>query len=474
MTKQERHDRAIEEGFGSMEALLPLMPEHLGRFTNPITYEELCAQLDKYGLSIQNVVHDPCRVVLHTFYSDFDHGLYCQMFLDRDNFCSVSMSELYHLSHHLDGNLCLQERDWLNYYRFHVPVPLQAYDFKRRLRQIETERVFEVWHQIYTKLGYANGTWSDDIIQYVFAHAPELAEQPELNEHGLVTLYRGAGGLSQPPEKALSWSTNPISALWFANHSGKGTHFITAEVELADIVAYYPSYWTENEVIVWPGKIVNAVPMDVLPSTQDTVNRYVAPVLPQFIKLVGQVARLGYPMERNSFEVHGQRHIMRVLLLSLIYAVGEHLDEKDKNVLAYFSLLHDIGRTNEYADPEHGAASVRKIHAEGIRLSGVPLDRRDYLLAETIIQYHSRDDADGMAAINALPGLNRKERARAVRLFHICKDMDGLDRVRFNGLDYRLLRTEYARRLILIAGCILKETDDLVRMVQEKGEAKPM
>lgn len=35
--------------------------------------------------------------------------------------------------------------------------------------------------------------------------------------------------------------------------------------------------------------------------------------------------------------------------------------------------------------------------------------------------------------------------------------MDGLDRVRFNGLDYRMLRTEYARRLPLVAGCLLHE-----------------
>jgi len=35
--------------------------------------------------------------------------------------------------------------------------------------------------------------------------------------------------------------------------------------------------------------------------------------------------------------------------------------------------------------------------------------------------------------------------------------MDGLDRVRFNGLDYRLLRTEYARKLPLVAGTLLEE-----------------
>ena len=35
--------------------------------------------------------------------------------------------------------------------------------------------------------------------------------------------------------------------------------------------------------------------------------------------------------------------------------------------------------------------------------------------------------------------------------------MDGLDRVRFNGLDIFMLRTPYAKKLPLIAGCLLQE-----------------
>ena len=35
--------------------------------------------------------------------------------------------------------------------------------------------------------------------------------------------------------------------------------------------------------------------------------------------------------------------------------------------------------------------------------------------------------------------------------------VDGLDRVRFNGLDFRQLRTPYARRLPLVAGGLLEE-----------------
>ena len=48
-------------------------------------------------------------------------------------------------------------------------------------------------------------------------------------------------------------------------------------------------------------------------------------------------------------------------------------------------------------------------------------------------------------------------RNECLQLYRIAKDMDGLDRVRFCGLDYKMLRTDYGRQLPLIAGALLKE-----------------
>lgn len=45
-----------------------------------------------------------------------------------------------------------------------------------------------------------------------------------------------------------------------------------------------------------------------------------------------------------------------------------------------------------------------------------------------------------------------------MHLYRIAKDMDGLDRVRFCGLDCKMLRTDYGRQLPLIAGALLKES----------------
>ena len=126
----------------------------------------------------------------------------------------------------------------------------------------------------------------------------------------------------------------------------------------------------------------------------------------------------------------------------------------DKQVLVYFSLLHDIGRAGENEEPSHGEQSVKQIRQRGIRLKGIQLSRKDYRIAELLIQYHCWDDQQGIEAIQTAPWLTRKDKERVRRLYMICKDMDGLDRVRFNGLDYRMLRTEYARRLPLVGGCL--------------------
>ena len=66
-----------------------------------------------------------------------------------------------------------------------------------------------------------------------------------------------------------------------------------------------------------------------------------------------------------------------------------------------------------------------------------------------MITHHCHDDITGVAAIMSEPGLSRKEKERVIHLYYICKDMDGLD--------YRMLRTAYAKRLPLVAGCLLEE-----------------
>lgn len=182
------------------------------------------------------------------------------------------------------------------------------------------------------------------------------------------------------------------------------------------------------------------------------------PALKNYIWFGRQAQKLGYE-EENIFHYHGLKHILRVLLLSLIYFYNsdDKLSESDRRILIYFSLLHDIGRVNDDKDDTHGERSVEMIHTKGLRIKGLQMSKKEYRIAELLIQHHCHDDAGGEQSIRSAPGLTQREKDHIIHLYRICKDMDGLDRVRFNGLDYRQLRTSYGRRLPLVAGALLEE-----------------
>lgn len=453
-----RNPDLIREVRGVMTRFEPLTEEIVSTHAaDGLTYSELTEVLRSYGLDIRKVVHDPSRQILSTYYADYHRGLYCLILLQREYLHGAGLAEFRALARKGEISSALAEQDWSTYYLKDVPLAMQIYDFQRRYRDIPQEQVFTVWYEIYRRIDYANGMWLPEVLEYVLHSAPPT-QLPPADEDGLITIYRGMGELSMPPEQAVSWSSHPGNALWFAIRSGRGTHIAVARVKPEQIVAYFPTYYAENEVLVLPGTISEYRYENMIPASPSVVPQMLALTLPDY-QHYGRLARsLGYQRERL-FQVHGLLHVLRVLLLSLlyIYTSGDALTEDDHKILVYFSLFHDLGRTDDSQDDEHGSKSVELIREKRIRIHDIRLSSSDQRIADLIITHHCHDDDIGVAAIMAEQGLPNRDRERAVHLYHICKDMDGLDRVRFNGLDYRMLRTEYAREMPLIAGCLLEE-----------------
>jgi len=443
---------------GSMSRFDPITHEWVEKCSGgSLTYAELKDILSGYGLSIENVVHDPDRQLQHTYYADYEKAFYCFLHITRDYLESIGGNILADFSRSKTGNPYLKDKQWDALYTMSIPMPMLIYDFQRRMRDIEPDKVFMVWYGIYKRIDYSNGMWTPEILDYVFTHAPEMLK-PKVDENGLVTLYRGMGKWSQPADKAISWSTHPGNALWFANRFGRGTHLAIADVAPKDIVAYFPEFVNENEVLVRPNTVHNIRFADMLPAVEETFVKLTMPALLEFQYFGRQAKKFGYKKE-SVLQYHGITHILRVLLLSLIYYYnsGNMLTRDDKAILIYFSLLHDVGRANEEKDDEHGSDSVDLIRTKHLRIKDLPLTKKEYRIAELIIRYHSQDDSEGITVIRSQSGFTQKDKERAEHLYRICKDMDGLDRVRFNGLDYRMLRTDFAKKLPLIAGCLVEE-----------------
>ncbi|HEY8909762.1 MAG TPA: HD domain-containing protein [Desulfosporosinus sp.] len=145
--------------------------------------------------------------------------------------------------------------------------------------------------------------------------------------------------------------------------------------------------------------------------------------------------------------IHGLGHMKRVLLINLIFAYLENLNSRDINILVNCSLFHDIGRINNSGEALHGTLSYEKAVKHNL-LKDSPEDE-DSQITKLIITTHCIDDSLIPSRIKDYKGIEDKE--RCLKLLNIFKDADGLDRIRFGGLDVRYLRTKHAPELVLLA-----------------------
>lgn len=449
----------LQQARGSMVNIEKLTEENFEAVAEKgFSFERAKEIFEGAGLDIEKVIIDPTRFIYNVYYADYENGIYLDLHLSEEMLLNehIGLRAMEKQKEHCRE--IMKAKEWSSFYFIIVPGPLRIYDFQRRYKDIEPEKVYEVWEGIHKNLDYENGQWRDDVLDYVFQYAPKPENLP-INENGMVTVYRGSGTLSQAPERALSWSTSQQNALWFANHNGFGQALFVGEVDPKDVVNYLAGFQDENEVIVRRGAVKNIRAANMIPIEEKTVVKLFASAIPELLKYGPCVKELGYQSE-GIFSFHGRSHILRVLMLSLIYFYnsGEDLSERDKNILIYFSLLHDVGRDNEDRDDSHGQKSVKKIESEKLLIPGLELNKKDLKIAHLLIRCHSISDDEGREEIiRRRKKFSGEDYYRLVRLFNITKDMDGLDRVRFNGLDINQLRTDYGKQLPLIAGRLLSE-----------------
>ena len=153
----------------------------------------------------------------------------------------------------------------------------------------------------------------------------------------------------------------------------------------------------------------------------------------------------------NPDGIHGILHIKRVLLHSIILSQMEGLDEKDRALLSYSALWHDIGRTYDGIDDAHGLKSLEKMKKLKIRQGFL---NEELGILKYVIKNHCIYDHSALYNIQDEP---IQDKARAIRLLKLFKDADGLDRVRINDLDIDYLRSDSAKKLVIVAKEVLRE-----------------
>lgn len=136
--------------------------------------------------------------------------------------------------------------------------------------------------------------------------------------------------------------------------------------------------------------------------------------------------------------VHGSGHIHRVLLFAALIAWQEALPEDLVRQLFRAAAYHDVGRTFDGYDLEHGARSALRLE----ELTGQTGENLAQLQAA--VTAHALPDARLEETVRSF---RPAEFDRAVELTRLLKDADNLDRVRLGDLKVEFLRHESAKKL---------------------------
>ena len=134
---------------GCMTRFDPLTPEIVAEQSeNGLTYEELKEALSDCGMGIEKVVFDGSRSYQNAFFADFEQGHYCRIPFQKENLRDVirNMDQQFHSPKFGEAR---RNHEWETFYMMDVPLPMQIWDFERRYKSIEPEKVFSVWSYLH-------------------------------------------------------------------------------------------------------------------------------------------------------------------------------------------------------------------------------------------------------------------------------------------------------------------------------------
>ncbi len=145
---------------------------------------------------------------------------------------------------------------------------------------------------------------------------------------------------------------------------------------------------------------------------------------------------------------HGIGHIERTMFFGAMIAMNEKLSAVDTRDILLCCSYHDIGRTDDRYDLEHGRKSAEKIR-EGETLRSLFAEPE---AAMSAIHAHSVPDGEA----NDAPIIYNVKKLDKSALYTAClKDADNIDRVRIYDLDESFLRFPKTKEMVPLAWWLL-------------------
>lgn len=300
---------------------------------------------------------------------------------------------------------------------------------------------FRLFERIWRFNENSHTIFTREFIKKVNKYKGVTASQPAADENGYVDIYQSREYEGLPPQNASSWTMDVNIAIIHALQLNPAPIIYHGFVHLKDIIAY-DSNKAKREITVRPLKVEQLKVMDLINLREFDAELQASGVLERYSEYTRQ---LDVRWFHNPSGIHALSHTKRVLLLSLLIGYLEDYSEEDKDLLGWAAIYHDIGRTNDGYDPDHGMASYDKI----IRQHLLELDDyREQEILRFLVQNHAIPDKSAYKKLNSY---KLTDVDRTLRLYDAFKDADGLDRVRISDLNPEYLRTPSAHRLLLAA-----------------------
>lgn len=397
------------------------------------------------------------KLVNYIFYINFEKGIYIPLVIPAFSKSLIEFQILGDKSYSLSTAIKvgektqtknIEENNWLHFY-MGIPETFYLKDFNYRYNNIPDEYLLETFKYVYSTLDYNCNYINKDILFKLKELKTKYLSDKE------ITVYRGHGEYSPEINQVYSWTTSKKTAIKFALMRKTPCCLYKAKVKEKDVITKINDR-NERELVILPENIYDLEMVEFEETNKDIATDIIIAYKDEYEsyrKVFNNLFIHGFTTNENS-SCHALTHSARMLFYLLMLSDELELKDIDKKILAYCCIHHDIGRTNDYEDKVHGKDSVNKtLKLKLYRNFKFKNDELD--IANIIIECHSIDDEDGINKIKN-KFKDSKKQNYIIKLYKIFKDIDALDRVRFNGhdLDINFFRNKNIKSKLLIASTL--------------------
>ncbi len=343
---------------------------------------------------------------------------------------------------------CLQKGDYTSFF-YLIDSRIAPEAYLKLFPQIPDEDKYRLFWYTFSRCNLKLEDFQPEFIHIIQSYRPGELILPH-DERDYVEIYRGQV-LDSPVSQASAWTLDINTAICFSRqHQAKGRIY-QGKIHQDRVVANV-KYRNYKEIVCFPGDVREVEEMNFLSIANLMPDLERQGIIQQYRDHCRLIKKEYF---HKSGGIHGITHTRRVLFLTLILSWMEGLTETDRGLLCQAAIYHDIGRSNDNFDPEHGRESYLKILQNKL----INLEAQEQEILRFIIENHCISDRQ---ARQVLKDYQVSDPEHLFKLYLIFKDADGLDRIRINDLDIKQLRTPSAHKLLLVARELLEDTQGIV------------